>query len=147
MSAHNTAQIVEAYAEQLGNLGDIEKQWAVKSLHHAETYENLIKQVRGSTLKLTKYDQEIYDSFKQHFDMKVDVLDPELFKSEGYKEKWRLFIKEFEHVKDYNFGTLARIDCTQGYTESNTLFVLRIQFYAVEITRNKDLLNDPFCEK
>ena len=142
-----TKQMVESYAEQLGNLGDIEKQWAVKSLHHAETYEKLIKAIPGSTLKLTKFDKDIYDSFKKHFDLKVDVLDTEDFKSEALKSKWRDFIKEFEHVADYNFGTLVRIDCKKGYTEENTLFVLRVQFYAIEITRNIEKLNDSFVVK
>ena len=141
----STKEIIEQYAEKLGNLGDIEKQWAVKSLHHAETYEKLISTTKGSTLKLTNYDQELYDGFTSEFDMDTSVLDPESFKSEVYKVKWRDFIKKFEYIKDYNFGTLVRIDCTKGYTEENTLFVLRVQFYAVEIVRNRKGLNDGFC--
>eukprot|EP00834_Sanchytrium_tribonematis_P006102 NODE_420_length_7765_cov_0.831855.p6 type:complete len:147 gc:universal NODE_420_length_7765_cov_0.831855:6788-7228(+) len=142
----STKQMVDEYAEKLGNLGDIEKQWAVKSLHHAETYQKLIQTTKASNLKLTKNDKEIYDAFKKQFGMKVDILDAELFKSEAYKSKWRDFIKQFEHVKDYNFGTLVRIDCAKEYTEENTLFVLRIQFYAVEIVRNLDKLNDPLSQ-
>eukprot|EP00835_Amoeboradix_gromovi_P002224 NODE_121_length_18880_cov_0.205687.p9 type:complete len:146 gc:universal NODE_121_length_18880_cov_0.205687:11201-10764(-) len=138
---------VEEYAEKLGNLGDIEKQWAVKALHHAETYENLISAIKGSSLKLTKWDQEIYEAFKETFEMNVDILDPKWFKAEEYKLKWRDFIKLFEKVNEYNFGSLVRIDCTKGYTEENTLFVLRIQFLAVEITRNIEKLNDTYCKK
>ena len=34
---------------------DIEKQWAVKALHHAETYIKLLKAVEPAKLKLTRY--------------------------------------------------------------------------------------------
>jgi hypothetical protein len=33
----------------------IEKQWAVKAMHHAETYFSLLEAMDGSKLKLTKY--------------------------------------------------------------------------------------------
>lgn len=45
-------------------------------------------------------------------------------------------------VNDFNFGTLIRTDAGGDYTESNTLFTTRIQFYAIEIARNRLGLNE-----
>lgn len=50
-------------------------------------------------------------------------------------------------VQDYNFGTLLRIDHTKDYTEENTMFVTRMQFYAVEIARNREGLNKQISGK
>lgn len=41
-------------------------------------------------------------------------------------------------VEDFNYGTLLRLDCSQGYTEENTIFAPRIQFFAIEIARNRE---------
>lgn len=41
-------------AESAANLSEIEKQWAVKAMEHAEAYYRLISQVNPSTLKLTR---------------------------------------------------------------------------------------------
>ncbi|KAF7366795.1 Duf757 domain-containing protein [Mycena sanguinolenta] len=45
-------------------------------------------------------------------------------------------------ITDYNFGSLIRTDARQEYGENNTIFVTRIQFYAIEIARNRLGLND-----
>lgn len=38
-------------------------------------------------------------------------------------QKWRPFCLRFEGVvEDFNYGTLLRLDCRQGYTEENTIF-------------------------
>jgi len=44
-------------------------------------------------------------------------------------------------VEDFNYGTLLRLDCSQGYTEENTIFAPRIQFFAIEIARNREGYN------
>jgi hypothetical protein len=41
-------------ADELEQLPEIEKQWAVKAMHHAETYMNLIRKIDASKLRLTK---------------------------------------------------------------------------------------------
>ncbi|KAF9181300.1 hypothetical protein BGZ51_001843 [Haplosporangium sp. Z 767] len=133
-------------ADELEQLQEIEKQWAVKAMHHAETYFSLLEAIDGSKLKLTKIDDEIYVDFMSTFgaDFKIDVLDESKdFKTPEMKEKWRNFIKRYEGGKviDYNFGALLRIDASQGYTESNTMFVTRMQFLTIEIARNRAGLN------
>ncbi|XP_008835896.1 protein PBDC1 isoform X2 [Nannospalax galili] len=125
-------------AESYGNDPDIEMAWAMKAMQHAEVYYRLISSVDPKFLKLTKVDDQIYTEFRENFGkLKVDVLDPEELKSESAKEKWRPFCLKFEGiVEDYNYGTLLRLDCSQGYTEENTIFVLRIK-KRKELTRKK----------
>ncbi|KAF9928776.1 hypothetical protein FBU30_002096 [Linnemannia zychae] len=140
-------------ADELEQLQEIEKQWAVKAMHHAETYFSLLQAMDGSKLKLTKIDDEIYEDFLTTFAPnvpKVDVLDEEKdFKSPEMKEKWRKFISRYEggKVVDYNFGSLLRIDASKDYTEDNTMFVTRMQFLTIEIARNKAGLNSVHCKK
>lgn len=45
-------------------------------------------------------------------------------------------------MDNYNFGTLIRKDTRGDYRESNTFIVIRIQFYAFELARNREGLND-----
>lgn len=81
-------------AENAENHPDIEKQWAVKSFHHAETYFKLISSLDPSKIKLTPIDNEIYDAFRKEFpDLDVKVLNEmDDFKTEKAKAKWRDFI-------------------------------------------------------
>ncbi|XP_066062433.1 protein PBDC1 isoform X3 [Chamaea fasciata] len=93
---------------------------------------------------LTKADDRIYEEFRQTFrELRVDVLDPEELKSEPAKAKWRPFCLAFEGlVEDFNFGTLLRLDSRREYSEENTIFATRIQFFAIEIARNREGCND-----
>lgn len=117
--------------------------WAIRAMQHAEVYYKLISSVDPRFLKLTKVDDQIYSEFRENFEkLRVDVLDPEELKSESAKEKWRPFCLKFEGIiEDYNYGTLLRLDCSQGYTEENTIFAPRIQFFAIEIARNREGYN------
>lgn len=64
-------------------------------------------------------------------------------KSTKGKDKWRPFCEKFkEIVEDYSFGTLLRADATKDYSEENTILVIRIQFYAIELARNREGVND-----
>ncbi|XP_038022883.1 protein PBDC1 [Anas acuta] len=131
-------------AEAYGNDPNVELMWAMRAYQHAEVYFNLISSVDPKFLKLTKADEQIYGDFRKTFgDLKIDVLDPEELKSEPAKEKWRPFCLRFEGVvEDFNYGTLLRLDCSKGYTEENTIFATRIQFFAIEIARNREGCNN-----
>ncbi|KAH0623009.1 hypothetical protein JD844_030894 [Phrynosoma platyrhinos] len=75
-------------------------------------------------------------------DLRIDLLDQEDLKSEPAKEKWRPFCLQFDGVvEDFNYGTLLRLDCRKEYTEENTIFATRIQFFAIEIARNREGYN------
>ncbi|KAK7442052.1 hypothetical protein VKT23_016327 [Stygiomarasmius scandens] len=135
---------------QAQNLVEIEKQFAVKAVEHAQTYWNLLEKVPPRELKLTKLDDEIYEHTMETFPElaessheKLTKLDEDWMKSPEGKEKWRQFIASYEKkVKDHNFGSLIRTDAREEYGERNTIFVTRIQFYAIEIARNRLGLND-----
>ncbi|XP_026129342.1 protein PBDC1-like [Carassius auratus] len=139
-AAHALSLPAEAY----GNDAQLEVMWAMKAYNHAEVYYNLISSVDPKFLKLTKSDEQIYTKFREAFpDLSIQVLDAELLKSADAKEKWRPFCNQFEEVvEDFNYGTLLRLDCQKDYTEENTIFATRIQFYAIEIARNREGYND-----
>ncbi|KAF4613189.1 hypothetical protein D9613_010875 [Agrocybe pediades] len=132
------------------NLMEIEKQFAVKAVEQAQTYWNLLEKVDPKDLKLTKYDDEIFEHTMTTFPElniepydKLTVIDEEWMKSPEGKNRWRDFIESYkEKIKDYNFGSLIRTDARDEYGESNTIFVTRIQFYAYEIARNRLGLNE-----
>lgn len=137
-------------AENVENLGEIEKQWAVKALEHAETYHKLLCEVQPATLRLTRIDDDLYSDFRKTFpDMNIAHLSPEDINSnEAIKKLWRDFIMPYEkRVSHYNFGSLIRLDVTKGYTEHSSYFVTRTQFYAIEIARNREGFNDAIYQE
>lgn len=135
-------------AEKADNFEDIERQFAVVAVEQAETYWSLITKVPGSKLRLTKYDDEIYEAFLERFPEYKDVeklkkICEDDLKTKEAKENWRGFCSLFEKkIEDFNFGTLLRTDSSAEYGQHTTCFVVRIQFYAFEIARNKHGLND-----
>ncbi|KAJ1981967.1 hypothetical protein H4R35_000504 [Dimargaris xerosporica] len=129
--------------EDLTQLEEIEKQWAVKATAHAEVYQSLIEKYDSRKLRLTSMDDALYEDFQSTFpELDIEVLDEEAFKSEEAKGRWRPFVLKYEKlINDYNFGTLVRKDYRQSLTEDNTMLVLRTQFYCIEIARNRRGLN------
>lgn len=109
------------------------------------TYWKILESMPGSKLKLTKYDDEIYTKFREHFpdfDARARINEDDMKSAQG-KEKWRGFIKLYEdRVEDFNFGTMLRADAGKEYNEEDTIFAVRMQFYAIEIVRNREGVND-----
>lgn len=89
------------------------------------TYWSLLENMRGSKLRLTKMDDEIYDHLKRdfpEFDPKETINEDEM-KSKTGKERWRKFMMAYEKkVDDFNFGTLLRINPKLEYGEKETIF-------------------------
>ena len=57
-------------------------------------------------------------------------------KSKEGKERWRNFINAYDKkVDDYNYGTVIRTNAKFEYGENETIFAVRMQFYAIEIAR------------
>ncbi|CCE81533.1 Piso0_002192 [Millerozyma farinosa CBS 7064] len=134
-------------AEKAENLEDIEKQFAVKAVVQAETYWGLLEKIPGSKLKLTKHDDDILEQFFEDFPEyknpeNVANIKEEDMKSPTGKARWREFCEKFKEIEDYNFGTLLRAKASDEYTQEGTIFAVRIQFYAIELARNKFGLND-----
>lgn len=126
------------------------------AVQHMSTYWSILEKVRGSTLRLTKLDDEIYQHLITdfpEFDPAVTIDEDEM-KSKTGKERWRKFMMAYEkRVDDYNFGTLMRSNPKWEYGKDETIFgmcphgtgsvgfsnsyytVPRMQFYAIEIAR------------
>lgn len=134
--------------EHPDNLEDIEKQFAVKAVQHMITYWSLLEAIPAAKLKLTQFDDEIVEEFFKAFPEfnskeKLEVLNEDELKTKEAKERWRAYIKLFEEkIDDFNFGTMLRKDSKGEYSEDNSIFVVRIQFYAFELARSRLGLND-----
>ncbi|KAM7191701.1 putative polysaccharide biosynthesis protein [Naviculisporaceae sp. PSN 640] len=137
-------------AENADNFEEIEKQFAVKAVQQMATYWAILEKVKGSTLRLTKLDDEIYEHLKTDFPEfdPAATIDEDEMKSKSGKERWRNFMMKYEKkVDDYNFGTMLRSNPKWEYGEKETIFVPRMQFYAIEIARNRLGLNDWIYEQ
>lgn len=121
----------------------LEELWAKKAFEHAELHFNLLCSVDPRFLKLTPYDDIIYKAFREEFpDLKIEVLNEDELKSSEAKIKWRNFIERFNKLDDFSLGTLIRSDASKDFSPENSIFVVRVQFLAVEIARNKEGVND-----
>ncbi|XP_051167494.1 protein PBDC1 [Leptopilina boulardi] len=136
-------------ADEFDNDPSVEAMWAIKAFEHAEIYFNILCSVDPKLLRLTPHDDQIYKTFRETFpNLKVDVINEEELKSEDGKIMWRPFCDNFKNVvEDYSFGTLLRLNCKEDYTESNSILTTRIQFYAIELARNREGDNDGIREK
>jgi hypothetical protein len=89
------------------------------------TYWAILEKVRGSGLRLTKIDDDIYEHLKTDFP-ELDVsktIDEHEMKSKAGKERWRNFMMAYEKkVDDYNFGTILRTNPKFEYGEKETIF-------------------------
>lgn len=86
-------------------------------------------------------------AFRDNFpDMQVDVLSEYDLKGVEADAKWKPIIEKFSDLDDSNVDTLIRKDASKEMF-LNSLLCLRIQFYAVEIARNREGLNDSIREK
>lgn len=89
------------------------------------TYWAILEKMRGSKLRLTKIDDDIYEHLMKdfpEFDPK-DTIDEDKMKSKEGKERWRKFMMAYEKkVDDYNFGTMLRASASTEYGEKETIF-------------------------
>lgn len=89
------------------------------------TYWAILEKVRGSSLKLTKLDDEIYAHLQEDFPEfdPAAPIDEDEMKSKTGKERWRNFMMKYEKkVDDYNFGTILRIAPSMEPGEKETIF-------------------------
>ncbi|CAG9766887.1 unnamed protein product [Ceutorhynchus assimilis] len=123
--------------------------WAMRAYEHAEIYFNILCSVDPKILRLTPEDDLIYKLFREEFpSLDVRVIIENELKSTREKAKWRPFCEKFRNVvEDYSYGTLLRSDASKDYKEDNTILVTRIQFFAIEIARNREGVNDSLRKK
>lgn len=116
-------------------------------------YWSILEKLPGSKLRLTRLDDEILEHLKREFPDfdPAQEIDEDQMKSKEGKEKWRNFALVYEKgekkIEDYNFGTMLRKSPKTEYGEQETIFVIRMQFYAIEIARNRAGLNDWIYER
>ncbi|MCJ1471902.1 hypothetical protein MMC13_000543 [Lambiella insularis] len=94
-------------------------------VQHMATYWSILEKARGSKLRLTKMDDEIYAHFKAEFPEfdPRETLDEDEMKSKEGKERWHNFMMTYEKkVEDYNFGTMLRANPKFEYGEKETIF-------------------------
>ena len=97
------------------------------AVQHMSTYWAILEKMKGSTLRLTRMDDEIYEHFKRdfpEFDPRETINEDRMKSKEG-KERWRKFMMAYEKkVDDYNFGTMLRSNPKFEYGEKETIFGL-----------------------
>lgn len=131
----------------------MEKQFAVKAVQHMMTYWSILEKLPGSKLRLTRMDDDILEHLHKDFPDfdPAATIDEDKMKSKEGKEQWRNFMNVYEKgekkVEDFNFGTMLRKDPKFEYGQEETMFAVRMQFYAIEISRNRAGLNDWIYEK
>jgi Polysaccharide biosynthesis len=117
------------------------------------TYWSLLEKMRGSRLRLTRMDDEILQHLREAFPEfdPSETIDEDKMKSREGKERWRTFVSVYEQgdkkIEDFNFGTMLRRNPKFEYGEKETMFAVRMQFYAIEIARNRAGLNDWIYEQ
>lgn len=103
----------------------------------------LLCSVDPKLLKLTPYDDQIYQTFREDFpNFNVGKVSENELKNPSAKHKWRSFIEKFNKLEDYSYGTLMRADASQDFGPHNSILIVRIQFWAIEIARNREGFND-----
>lgn len=106
---------------------DLEKRLLTPILvvQHMETYWSILEKIPGSKLRLTKFDDEIYEQFQKdfpNFDAKATIIEDEMKSAQG-KEQWRNFVNKYENkVDDYNFGTMLRANPSWEYGQKEVIF-------------------------
>lgn len=81
--------------------------------------------MKGSTLRLTKIDDEIYEHLCKDFPEfdPAETIDENKLKSPVAKKRWRDFMMAYEKkVDDYSFGTMLRSSPKEEYTQHGTIF-------------------------
>lgn len=94
-------------------------------VQHMSTYWAILEKVKGSALRLTKMDDEIYEHLKADFPEfdPAATIDEDEMKSKTGKERWRKFMMAYEKkIDDYNFGTMLRNSPKAEYSQEDTIF-------------------------
>ena len=117
------------------------------------TYWSILEKIPGSKLRLTRMDDAIFEHLRMDFPEfdPAETIDEDKMKSKQGKERWRNFVNVYEKgdkkVEDFNFGTMLRKSPKFEYGNEETMFAVRMQFYAIEIARNRAGLNDWIYER
>lgn len=139
---------------RIENERSIEERWAETAAKYAEIIEKLMVAAGRKSIdhlhrmRFTPMDNEMYKIFRTAFpEMNVKSIDVASLKSKEEKAKWYLILESWkDSLRDYNSGTLLRVDCTAPLSPENCCVVPRSQFYCIEIARCREGLNDEFVQ-
>lgn len=86
----------------------------------------------------------LYKRFRANFPiLDCSVVTESALKNEQAKEIWRgWMIASQGIVLDHDMMSLVRVNCEFPYEQWNTIMVSRMQFYCIELARNKEGLNE-----
>jgi Polysaccharide biosynthesis len=105
-----------------------------------QTYWSILEKVRGSSLRLTKMDDDIYKHLQEDFPEfdPAETINEEEMKSKTGKERWRKFMTAYEKViDDYNFGTMLRSNPKWEYGKDETIFgIFDLHFHCLRTNSN-----------
>ena len=90
-----------------------------------QTYWSILEKVPGSSLRLTKIDDDILEHLEKDFPDfdPAETIDENAMKSKEGKERWRNFMMAYDKkVDDYNFGTVVRTNPKFEYGQDETIF-------------------------
>lgn len=93
----------------------LERSWAESAFKYAELFEKMIvkqSDEKMASFRFTPNDDKLYELFRAAFPkLVVDVIDLKELKSQHSKIEWYNFLEKNKHlVKDYNLGTLTRVN-------------------------------------
>lgn len=117
-------------------------------VQHMTTYWAILEKVRGSSLRLTKIDDEIYEHLKADFPEfdPAAVVDEDEMKSKTGKERWRKFMMAYENkIDDFNFGTMVRNAASVEYGKEETIFGMFYRKLVIAILADKLILQSHEC--
>lgn len=118
-------------------------------MQHLETYWAILQKVKGSSLRLTKMDDEILEHFKAEFpefDPAATINEDEM-KSKAGKERWRKFMMAYEKkIDDYNFGTMLRNSPKVEYEQDTTIFGV-YSLKLLSVTSTSTAANITLCDQ
>ncbi|KAI6241206.1 Protein PBDC1 [Aphelenchoides fujianensis] len=134
-------------AEKYENDPNVEMQWAMEATRKAKIHTQLLLNSDSRLLKLCKDDDRIASDFRAAFpDLAVQEIAVEDLKGANI-DKWRSFCSNLQDVKDYNFGSLLRLRADRSYSDENTVLVPYVIFLAIEVTRNREGVNEANKQK
>lgn len=90
-----------------------------------QTYWSILERVKGSSLRLTKIDNDILEHLQKDFPEfdPAETIDEDKMKSKEGKQRWRDFMMAYDKkVDDYNFGTMLRTNAKFEYGQEETIF-------------------------
>ena len=138
--------------QAIANDQNLELQWAENAGRFAEMYEKLVCSAdleHGKYPRLTRDDDALLELVQKEIgDLEVRKVDVNSLKSEENKKRWQVFLEAHkDFVKDYNSGTLLRVDSQERCGPTNSTVVPRLQFYVIEALRFRRGDNGDFKTK